>query len=486
MIKKHDETSERQQSTQKDSGKDGRKPTFPGYQTAHSYAYDLLKRFSKDNRRYATEAESILWNLLRGKQLGVRFRRQHPVEGYIPDFICLPCKLIIEVDGGYHYLEGQPISDEERTVYLEAKGYHVLRFTNEEVIAAPEKVLSLIKDELNKRLNMAEQNNVLHHPTTPSQVNQNSLDPSTSGQSPRVASPSQVNQDSLDPLTSGQSPRVASPSQVNQNSLDPPTSGQSSHIASPSQVNQNSLDPPTSGQSPRVASPSQVNQNSPDPPTSGQSSRIASPSQVNQNSLDPVGAPLLRRGRGRLLVFSAPSGSGKSTIVQWLVKEHPELNLHFSVSCTSRLPRGTEQNGVEYFFISPEEFKKKIENKEFIEYEEVYKDRYYGTLKSQVEQQISRGENVVFDVDVKGGCNIKQCYGSQAMSIFVQPPSIEELRRRLNSRGTDTPEVIEQRLAKADYELSFARKFDHIVVNDDLETAKQKTYELLSTFLNQR
>ena len=442
MIKKHDETSEKQQSTQKDCGKDGRKPAFPGYQTAHSYAYDLLKRFSKDNRRYATEAESILWNLLRGKQLGVRFRRQHPVEGYIPDFICLPCKLIIEVDGGYHYLEGQPISDEERTVYLEAKGYHVLRFTNEEVIAAPEKVLSLIKDELNKRLNMAEQNNVLHHPTTPSQVNQNPLDPPTSGQSPRVASPSQVNQ--------------------------------------------NSLDPPTSGQSPRVASPSQVNQNSLDPPTSGQSSRIASPSQVNQNSLDPVGAPLLRRGRGRLLVFSAPSGSGKSTIVQWLVKEHPELNLHFSVSCTSRLPRGTEQNGVEYFFISPEEFKKKIENEEFIEYEEVYKDRYYGTLKSQVEQQISRGENVVFDVDVKGGCNIKQCYGSRAMSIFVQPPSIEELRRRLNSRGTDTPEVIEQRLAKADYELSFARKFDHIVVNDDLETAKQKTYELLSTFLNQR
>ena len=398
MIKKHDETSDRQQSTQKDSGKDGRKPAFPGYQTAHSYAYDLLKRFSKDNRRYATEAESILWNLLRGKQLGVRFRRQHPVEGYIPDFICLPCKLIIEVDGGYHYLEGQPISDEERTVYLEAKGYHVLRFTNEEVIAAPEKVLSLIKDELNKRLNMAEQNNVLHHPTIRNNMFSESFQ------------------------------------QEQHNVLHHPTT----------------------------------------------------PSQVNQNSLDPVGAPLLRRGRGRLLVFSAPSGSGKSTIVQWLVKEHPELNLHFSVSCTSRLPRGTEQNGVEYFFISPEEFKKKIENKEFIEYEEVYKDRYYGTLKSQVEQQISRGENVVFDVDVKGGCNIKQCYGSRAMSIFVQPPSIEELRRRLNSRGTDTPEVIEQRLAKADYELSFARKFDHIVVNDDLETAKQKTYELLSTFLNQR
>ena len=433
MIKKHDETSEKQQSTQKDSRKDGRKPAFPGYQTAHSYAYDLLKRFSKDNRRYATEAESILWNLLRGKQLGVRFRRQHPVEGYIPDFICLPCKLIIEVDGGYHYLEGQPISDEERTVYLEAKGYHVLRFTNEEVIAAPEKVLSLIKDELNKRLNMAEQNNVLHHPTTPSQVNQNSLDPPTSGQSPRVASPSQVNQNSLDPVGTPLLRRGR---------------GRLLVFSAPSSLSQ-----------------------------------ASAPSLWEGRGGFPVGRGGLP---GRLLVFSAPSGSGKSTIVQWLVKEHPELNLHFSVSCTSRLPRGTEQNGVEYFFISPEEFKKKIENKEFIEYEEVYKDRYYGTLKSQVEQQISRGENVVFDVDVKGGCNIKQCYGSRAMSIFVQPPSIEELRRRLNSRGTDTPEVIEQRLAKADYELSFARKFDHIVVNDDLETAKQKTYELLSTFLNQR
>jgi len=187
-----------------------------------------------------------------------------------------------------------------------------------------------------------------------------------------------------------------------------------------------------------------------------------------------------------LLIFSAPSGSGKSTIVQWLMKEHPELNLHFSISCTSRAPRGTEQNGVEYFFLSPEEFKQKIANGEFLEYEEVYKDRFYGTLKSQVEDQIERGENVVFDVDVKGGCNIKQFYGDRAMSIFVQPPSIEELRRRLNGRGTDLPEVIEQRLAKANYELSFAPKFDHIVVNDDLETAKQETHKLLISFLNNR
>ena len=189
---------------------------------------------------------------------------------------------------------------------------------------------------------------------------------------------------------------------------------------------------------------------------------------------------------GRLLIFSAPSGSGKSTIVQWLMKEHPELNLHFSISCTSRAPRGTEQNGVEYFFLTPEEFKQKIANGEFLEYEEVYKDRFYGTLKSQVEDQIERGENVVFDVDVKGGCNIKQFYGDRAMSIFVQPPSIEELRRRLNGRGTDLPEVIEQRLAKANYELSFAPKFDRIVVNDDLETAKQETHKLLISFLNNR
>ena len=183
---------------------------------------------------------------------------------------------------------------------------------------------------------------------------------------------------------------------------------------------------------------------------------------------------------GRLLIFSAPSGSGKSTIVQWLMKEHPELNLHFSISCTSREPRGTEQNGVEYFFLSPEAFKEKIANNEFLEYEEVYENRFYGTLKSEVEEQIARGENVVFDVDVKGGCNIKRFFGSQAISIFVQPPSIEELRKRLNGRGTD------QRIAKAEYELSFAPNFDHIVVNDDLETAKQDTLRLITTFLNNK
>ncbi|TGX84115.1 guanylate kinase [Palleniella muris] len=187
--------------------------------------------------------------------------------------------------------------------------------------------------------------------------------------------------------------------------------------------------------------------------------------------------------QGKLLIFSAPSGSGKSTIVQWLMQEHPELNMHFSVSCTTRQPRGTEQNGVEYFFLTPEEFKEKIAKDEFVEYEEVYTDKFYGTLKSQVTSQTAKGDNVVFDIDVKGGCNIKRQYGAQALSIFIQPPSLEELRRRLEGRATDAQEVIEQRLAKAEYELSFAPKFDTVVVNDDLEKAKQETLEKIRKFL---
>lgn len=187
--------------------------------------------------------------------------------------------------------------------------------------------------------------------------------------------------------------------------------------------------------------------------------------------------------KGRLLIFSAPSGSGKSTIVQWLMAEHPELNLHFSVSCTTRQPRGKEQNGVEYFFISPEEFREKIAQDAFIEYEEVYTDKYYGTLKSQVESQTERGENVTFDVDVKGGCNIKRLYGDRALSIFIQPPSLDELRRRLVSRATDAPEVIEQRLAKAEYEMTFASEFDFVVINDDLEAAKHEVYGIIKDYL---
>ena len=188
---------------------------------------------------------------------------------------------------------------------------------------------------------------------------------------------------------------------------------------------------------------------------------------------------------GKLIIFSAPSGSGKSTLVNYLMEQHPELQLAFSISCTSRAPRGKEQNGVEYFFLSPEEFKKKIANNEFLEYEEVYEDRFYGTLKSQVEVQSQAGQNVVFDVDVKGGVNIKKHYGSRALSVFIQPPSVEELRNRLVGRATDTPEVIEQRLNKAEYELSFADKFDRIVINDDLEKAKVDVYNVIKQFLDE-
>ena len=194
--------------------------------------------------------------------------------------------------------------------------------------------------------------------------------------------------------------------------------------------------------------------------------------------------PLDKESKGRLLIFSAPSGSGKSTIVQWLMKEHPELNMHFSISCTTRAPRGTEQNGVEYFFISPAEFKEKIAQDAFVECEEVYTDKYYGTLKSQVTEMTENGQNVVFDIDVKGGCNIKRQYGNKALSIFIQPPSIEELRRRLEGRATDAQEVIEQRLSKASYELTFADKFDIVIVNDDLEKAKADTLNAINEFLN--
>ena len=153
---------------------------------------------------------------------------------------------------------------------------------------------------------------------------------------------------------------------------------------------------------------------------------------------------------GKCIIFSAPSGSGKSTIVQWLMTEHPELKLAFSISATSRPPRGTEQHGVEYFFLSPEEFRSRIARNEFLEYEEVYQDRFYGTLKEQVENQLMSGQNVVFDVDVKGGCNIKSYYGQRALSVFIQPPSVDELRRRLLNRGTDSMEQIEQRVDKAE------------------------------------
>ena len=185
---------------------------------------------------------------------------------------------------------------------------------------------------------------------------------------------------------------------------------------------------------------------------------------------------------GKLIIFSAPSGSGKSTIINYLLTQN--LNLAFSISATSRPPRGTEQHGVEYFFLTPEEFRSRIENNEFLEYEEVYKDRYYGTLKEQVEKQLKAGQNVVFDVDVVGGCNIKKFYGDRALSVFIQPPCIDDLRKRLEGRGTDSPEVIESRIAKAEYELGFTGQFDKVVVNDDLETAQKDALKIIREFLN--
>ena len=330
------------------------------YETTDGSIYNLLLKNAKNNRRYMTPAESALWEGLRNKNLGVKFRRQHPVNAYIPDFVCLEKCLIVEVDGKYHFIGNQQVSDEERTLYLEQNGFEVIRFTNEEVLGNIDGVLERIKEVLKSKEDM-----------------------------------------------------------------------------------------------------------------------------IQSEENNPVGTPLLGRGRGRLIIFSAPSGSGKSTIVQWLMKEHPELRLYFSISCTSRAPRGTEQNGVEYFFLTPEEFRTKIQNDEFLEYEEVYQDRFYGTLKAQVERQREAGQNVVFDVDVKGGINIKKYYGEEALSVFIQPPSVEELRRRLVGRATDTPEAIEQRLAKAEYEMTFAPQFDSIVINDNLEEAKEKTLELLSSFLNQ-
>lgn len=183
----------------------------------------------------------------------------------------------------------------------------------------------------------------------------------------------------------------------------------------------------------------------------------------------------------KIIIFSAPSGSGKSTIINYLMQQG--LNLHFSISATSRPPRGSEQNGVEYFFLTPDRFRAHIANDDFLEYEEVYTDRFYGTLKSQVDNQLAQGQNVVCDVDVLGGQNIKKHYGDQALSVFIQPPSIEVLRQRLESRGTDVPEVIDDRIARAEFELSFASKFDVVIVNDDLATAQAEALGIIKKFL---
>ena len=336
------------------------------YETADASLYKVLQQRALQHRNYPTQAEAVLWEYLKGNRLGAKFRRQHLIGQYIPDFVCLSKQLIIEVDGGYHFIDDQIISDEQRTAHLESFGYHVIRFTNEEVLTDTQNVLQKIRHIMN---HLNEQNK----------------------------------------------------------------------------------------------------------------------QQTVQNTTSTDKAPLLGRGGGRLssrlIIFSAPSGSGKSTIVNWLMQEHPELKLAFSISCTSRQPRGTERDGVEYFFVSPQEFRKRIDKEEFLEYEEVYEDRFYGTLKTQVDNQLKAGQNVVFDVDVKGGVNIKRFYGDRALSIFIQPPSINELRRRLESRATDAPQVIEDRLNKAAYELTFASQFDKVVVNDDLDKAKTETLQIIQEFL---
>jgi len=185
----------------------------------------------------------------------------------------------------------------------------------------------------------------------------------------------------------------------------------------------------------------------------------------------------------KLIIFSAPSGAGKSTLVRYLLTQG--LPIQFSISATSRLPRGEEKNGVEYYFLTPEEFRKRIANNEFLEYEEVYTDKFYGTLKSEVDRILAGGKNVIFDVDCVGGLNIKKIYGGQALSIFIMPPSVEVLRERLEKRGTDAMQVIEHRLSKAAYEMSFASQFDVTVYNDDYDRAKAEILQLVSSFIKE-
>lgn len=185
---------------------------------------------------------------------------------------------------------------------------------------------------------------------------------------------------------------------------------------------------------------------------------------------------------GKLIIFSAPSGSGKSTVIRYLLSQH--LPLQFSVSATSRRPRGNEKDGADYYFLTPEQFREKIHAGEFLEYEEVYAGIYYGTLTAEADRMLAAGHHVVFDVDVVGGCNIKRHYGQRALSVFIRPPSIEALRNRLKNRNTDSPEDIEKRLAKAEYELGFASEFDAVIINDEIETAQAETLRVVRQFLN--
>ncbi len=184
----------------------------------------------------------------------------------------------------------------------------------------------------------------------------------------------------------------------------------------------------------------------------------------------------------KVVIFSAPSGSGKSTIVNHILGLHPEME--FSVSATSRAPRGQEKDGVEYYFFTSDEFRRMISEDKFVEHEEVYSGSFYGTLKSEVNRIWDKGHVIIFDVDVKGGVNLKKYFKEKALSVFIQAPSVEELRRRLVARGTDSPEAIEKRVAKAAEEMTYADKFDYILVNDDLQKAYTEAERIVNDFLN--
>ena len=185
---------------------------------------------------------------------------------------------------------------------------------------------------------------------------------------------------------------------------------------------------------------------------------------------------------GKVIIFSAPSGSGKTTIVRRLLARYPQLE--FSISATSRAPRGAERDGVDYYFLSQEAFAAAVAEGRFVEWEEVYKGTCYGTLRSEVERIWQKGHVIVFDVDVLGGINLKRIFGQDACSVFIMPPSVEELRRRLEGRGTDSPEAIDRRVAKAEFELTKAPEFDHTVVNDRLDDAVEETCAILDAFIN--
>ena len=185
----------------------------------------------------------------------------------------------------------------------------------------------------------------------------------------------------------------------------------------------------------------------------------------------------------KVLIFSAPSGSGKSTIVNHILSLYPD-SMEFSVSATSRPPRGEEKHGREYYFLSADEFRKAVKEEKFVEFEEVYEGRFYGTLKSECERIWEAGHVIIFDVDVKGGVNLKKYFGDKALSIFIKAPSVEVLRERLIKRGTDSPEAIEERVAKAEEEMEYAPKFDYVLVNDDLNTAYAESEKVVEDFLD--